>query len=552
MATSQDYSTITSSMLQPKPKLVVPPTPQDTTPYQSIIDGALMSLPSVNTQLDSANKTSENLLKGVVDSSKEILGKEGYSQQQQDIYGVNTAKTALDDYNAQFNDLAAQIKGLSRASQAVPLQVQENNLGTGATDRGVAPQEAGMLRKNAIKALTLASTADVLGSQITNAESRLARAKESAQQAVDLKYKPIEAQNAFLKEFLTLNDKYIVAPAEKKKQEATQIALAERSRLLQEKKENEKQNSDLIINASSQLAPASVLANAKAAIAKGAKPAEVATILGAYSGDYIGVQLKLKQMKLADLDYKIKNNEFIISTTPALAQNTDGTVIQGSGANAVDRNTNTIEQIIKRNGKSIPDGTQTQIATALGVINTLKEFASTNKGGVFPGLSPVQGFIDNKLPDGVIKDAASLLKGKETVSNEGLLGAINLKVQQWASGASLTLEQTKLVQGMVPKKGDSDTVVKQKIATLTDMMNTQVAANLTSAGIKYRPEKTDYYDNSTSSKIKNAVGVGYAPKDILDAFLADPVEGAKIKAARAAGVSDEDIIARMQALTSTP
>lgn len=533
-----NYSTITSDALKPETKMLVPNRTPDTTPYESIIQGALTSLPTVTSQVEQAQRDSESILSRVIEGGKDMANKEQFSQDQQNLAGVNDRQKELDVFNAQFNDLGAQISGLARSSQAVPLLVQEKNLGTGATDRGVAPQEAGMLRKNAIQALTLASEADVLGAQITNAEARLNRAKEKAQQAVDLKYKPIEAEQARLKELLDLNMKYVLEPAEKKKLEAVNIALGERTRLLQEKKEDEKNNMDLIINANSQGAPKDVIANARALVAKGAKPEAVATALGAYAGDYIGTQLKLKQMKLADLEYKIKNNELIQSTLPPIAQNADGTVVKGTGANATDRNVNTLEAIIKRNAKAIPDGTQTQIANTLGVINSIKELVSTNTDGKFSGQYPMAGVINWFTPDA--------LKRKETINNEALIGGIELKVQQWASGASLTEKQTELVQGMVPKKGDTDNVIRQKLNSLTDLMNSQASAQLTSAGIKFRPEKADYFDNSLQSKVKNAVGSGYGAKEIVDNLAQSPEYQSKVTEARKAGYTDEQIVTYLQ------
>lgn len=535
-----DTSTISSSLLKEEPKLVVPSPTQDQTPYESIISGALTSLPSVQGQVDQATKDSEAILGRIVRNTGEEANKEVFSQAQQDLAGVNARKQELDALNASFSDLGAQIKGLGRMQSAVPLKIQEQNLGTGATDAGVAPQTAGELRKNAIRALTLASEADVLGSQITNAESRLTRAKEQAQLAVDLKYKPIEAETARLKELLQLNKDYILDPAEKKRTEAMTIALNERERLLAEKKVNEKDNTELMINANAQGAPKAIIDQARKMVANGAKASEVASVLGVYAGDYIGTQLKIKEMNLKDLEYKIKNNELLAYMGNAAAQNTDGTVVKGSGASAVDRNVNTVENIIKRNAKNIPDGAQTQIGVALGVINSVKELAGSNPDGTFVGMYPTAGAVDIVIPDALKRD--------KTIANETALGAIELKVQQWASGASLTNAQTELVQGMVPKKGDTDNVVRQKLNSLSDFMNTQISAQLSSAGVKFRPEPTDYYSDSIATRVRNTKGVGYEDKDIVELLLTDPKYGTKVKEARDAKWTDEQIVTYLQTL----
>jgi len=531
------YNSISSSIIQPQPKMVLPPTRTDMTPYASIIDGALTSMPNLDIQIGTAQKTQDSLLSGIAGTSSDLLGKEGYSQAQQDLQGVRDKQAQLDALNADLGDLSAQMKGLVRNSQAIPLKVQQNNLGTGATDAGVAPQEAGMLRENAIKALTLASQGDIISSQITAGETRLTRAKENAQKAVDLKYKPMEDQLKYMKDMLDINQKYILDPAEKKKADATATLVKERDRLLAEQKADEKSNTDLIINASSQMAPASVIANAKAMIAKGAKPMEVASALGVYSGDYIGNQSKLQDMKLKDLEYKIKNNDFIQSQTPAMATNADGSIVRGSGASSTDRNKNTLETIITKNGKKIPDGAQTLVGATLGVLDTIKQYVDANPKGEFEGQYPMSGAV----PD--------TFKSTQRVNNEGLLAAMNLKAQMWASGASLTNAQTEKVLQMVPSPSDTDRVVKQKLNTLSDMMTGQTSAILSSAGVKYRPEKASYYDNSIGTKVKNSIGSGYSTTEVVNGLASDPVYGPKIAQAKQANWSDDQIALYLQSLT---
>lgn len=535
-----DNNTISSQLLKSDPRMVVPPTTQDQTPYEEVIQGSLTSLPDINATVKQARADSESMLATLSRGLDEASNKELYSQTQQDLAGVRERTSELDALNAQFNDLGAQIKGLSRSNAAVPLKVQQQNLGTGATDAGVAPQTTGMLRENAIKALTLASEADVLGSQITNAESRLTRAKEKAQLAVDLKYKPIEAEINRLKELLVLNKDYILEPAEKKRTEAITIALNERARLLEEKKINEKDNTALMINANSQGAPKAIIDQARRMVANGTKASEVASVLGVYAGDYIGTQLKLKEMKLKDLEYKIKNNELLMYQGNAVAQNADGSVVTGSGANATARNVGTVEQLIRRFGKNIPDGAQTQIATALGVVNSIKEFTQANPEGNFAGMYPTAGAVDIITPDA--------MKREKTVQNELLISGIEGRVQLWLSGASLTKSQENMVNDMVPKKGDTDNVIRQKVKTLTDLMNTQVSAQLTSAGVKFRPEPADYYSDSIATKVRNAKGTGYVDKDIVELLLTDPKYGTKVQEARKANWTDEQIVTYLQTL----
>jgi hypothetical protein len=304
-------NTITSTTLQPEPKLVVPAPVQDKTPYENIINGALTGLPTVQAQVDQANKDSENLLSGLLSNSRELTGKEQYSQDQQNLAGVEDRTKELDALNAQFTDLGAQIKGLSRESLAAPLKVQDEAVGQGVTTRVAQGQTEAEQRKNAIKALTLASEADILGARVTNAESRLTRAKEKAQKAVDLKYKPIEAEVTRLKELLDLNKKYILDPAEKKLAEKQAIALNERERILKEKKEEEKTNNDLIINAQSQLAPPDVIERANAVIKNGGSTKDVVMALGKYAGEYQQALMLQEQIKSSKLNQELTRENIL-------------------------------------------------------------------------------------------------------------------------------------------------------------------------------------------------------------------------------------------------
>ena len=292
-----DFSTLTSSTLQPEQKMVVPTQQPDLTPYTSIIDGALTSLPSVTSALDANKKAIDNVLTEYSANSGDIANKEQYSQYQQDLQDLKGKQANLDALDAELGTLNAQISGLAREAKAVPLKVPEANKGVGATDIGVAPQEADALRTNAIKALTLASEGDLLTARYNSADKAYTRAKENAQRAVDLKYKPLEARNAYLKDILELNSKYITDPLEKKRQEATTLALNERTRLLEQQKSYEKTNTDYIVKAQSQGAPTDIVQKAKELASRGASPSEVAGALGKYAGDYIESQYKLKQLE---------------------------------------------------------------------------------------------------------------------------------------------------------------------------------------------------------------------------------------------------------------
>jgi len=240
-------STITSSSLAPTTSpQIVPPTP-DTTNFGGITGGVsdsiIKDLQTAKTEADTRLKAQE---KGASDitSIQRLLGdKASDLQTAQTAQGVDTETTKLNTFAQQLADLNAQASSLNREAQAIPLQTQERNIGTGATDAGVAPQTAGALRINALKALSIGQQADIASAALTGSQIRLNAAKDKAQQMIDLKYAPLEADLEARKQQYDLNKDILVA-YDKRRTEALTIALAKEERDLADKRAREKQNSD--------------------------------------------------------------------------------------------------------------------------------------------------------------------------------------------------------------------------------------------------------------------------------------------------------------------
>ncbi|MFA6078117.1 MAG: hypothetical protein WC724_03845, partial [Candidatus Paceibacterota bacterium] len=131
--------------------------------------------------------------------------------------------------------------------------------------------------------------------------------------------------------------------------------------------------------------------------------------------------------------------------------------------------------------------TKTQIGTILGVLNAAEEMATASEGGNFPGISPANVFVDF-IP---FRNALRQQKGTENI---GYINGINLKIQQWASGAALTEQQTKQVENMTPNKNDTDKNVAIKLNNLSNFMQLQIKGTLQSEGIQYTPEKIDLFN----------------------------------------------------------
>ena len=195
-------------------------------------------------------------------------GKAADTAQTYQAQGVNTA------YN-QLQDLNAQATGLLNEAKAIPIQVENQAMGTGATEAGIAPITSARLRDNALKALSL-------GQQAAIATANYDKAKNYADQIVNAKYDQIQADiNAKITNLQALKD-FDLSPAQEKARLAREERLKAEELANEDKRTNEKALSDLVIKASSQGAPSALLEKAKLAT----NPMQAATILGAYAGDY--------------------------------------------------------------------------------------------------------------------------------------------------------------------------------------------------------------------------------------------------------------------------
>ena len=101
-------------------------------------------------------------------------------EREEQEFGVAGAEQTYEDY-------ARQLRDIQREQQAIPLTVQSEFLGRGVTRSGTAPIEAGRLRENAIKALTLSSSLDA-------AQGLLSSANRKVERALIEKYGALEAE----------------------------------------------------------------------------------------------------------------------------------------------------------------------------------------------------------------------------------------------------------------------------------------------------------------------------------------------------------------------
>jgi len=217
-----------------------------------------------------------------------LLGKEADTQVANETSGLNEA-------TKQLNLLNAQAQSLNREAQAVPIQTQQRNANTGATDAGVAPQNTAALRENALKALSIAQQADVATANYT-------AAKDKAQQIIDLKYKPLEASLEIRKQQYEFNKDALTA-YDKKRADALGVALKKEENELNAIKTAEKEAKDLAFTLQQNGAPSEIVTKALASKSK----QEIQAIAGVADyltskADKLDMQLKTLQIQKARQD----------------------------------------------------------------------------------------------------------------------------------------------------------------------------------------------------------------------------------------------------------
>lgn len=264
------------------PKVFTPATPSNPFDYASAIRESQATLASglqnAQSEVDLARNNAKNESLAIATLQGLQGGQEADRANQYQAGGVNAL------YN-QLSDLNAQATGLSNEAQAIPIQTQQDYKGRLSTQAGTAAIDAGKLRENALKALSL-------GQQYAIASGNYEKAKNIADQTITAKYAQLEADiKAKQTNLATLKD-FDLTPAENKLLKLQETALKREEQDLADKKANEKAISDMLVQASSQNAPSALVVKAQAA----KTPSEAAMILGQYAGDYYKTELLKNQI----------------------------------------------------------------------------------------------------------------------------------------------------------------------------------------------------------------------------------------------------------------
>lgn len=275
-------TTIDASTLNQAQPLNLPTAPVDTNNYAGIIQ-SVPSVADITKQIQGTSQTEQSqqgLAQRLLSSLSKLGGrKEAQLQAEQQV--------GLPQFQTQLTDVNNQLQSLQKEALAIPLQLQQDVQGRGVTTGGLAPIQTGQLRQNAIKSLTLSAIAQTLQGNIANAQAQ-------ADRAVELEFAPLEAEVETLKQAYIMNKDFLERE-DKKKADALNFQIQERTRVLNEQKDDKKTVLGFVAEAAKNGAPTLLLQRAS----EMASPSQALSMLSQYMSDPLA-----KEQALADLAYK--------------------------------------------------------------------------------------------------------------------------------------------------------------------------------------------------------------------------------------------------------
>lgn len=432
---------ITSEQLQTKKPLTLPNEMVDTKPME-LIDYTKSLQDKLKTDSELAKKERDTSTSDIQKIMQDIGMVESKQGQYETQAGADTSRKAFDDLQSSI-ELEQR-----RISNFVDRTLEDPNMIRGISSRKVNEEQ----RRSAALLADLSISQQVAGRNYD-------RAVQIAQRKVDMELAPLK-QELEAKKFLFEANKDVWS-AKEKSQIENMIKQEDRAYEEQYKEKQELEN--LRINVLTNQAPQSI----KKAMEGVKTRDELLKIPGVEQylmspADKLDLQLKGLQIK------KIKSD----------IDGTSASVIPKSLPNGKLDVVDEVRQVIDYAGKDIPSS-----SNVLGVLSALQKFALSNTEGQFIGTAPIR----------VAGSLRSEEKRAERISNRGDISAIELKVQQWASGASLTKDQEKMVKKLTPDKNDTDFKIREKINSLTNFMQQQVRSELATKGIQYEPTPVDYF-----------------------------------------------------------
>lgn len=460
-------SVITSDKMQPKPQINLP-TPPPVNGLFGVTDGINASLAgSTGGTYDAAKK---QIVPPVVDTKPKTATDIFTNYMQSQLNDFNDQKTSEDRLKEQqkmlrpkenlVNSLSGQLNAITTNRDAEMLRLEGQ--GRGVTESIIGGQQAQISREAAIQAMPIQAQLAIAQDDLESARSYASQLFQAQAQDAQARYNFKKELNASIYNFLNDQEKSRLAQTEKAEDRAFAVEQANRGTLKQ-------------------------LAMQAMEYGQGALSAEIMKLNPAsptFDADYGDVTSRLRKPVAAaapikrDTGFDKSGNLIDMQTGEVISKVTNvnpAENLQSQLANADPVSTKqALADLIA--GNQITPGARGRIAPSLAVLNSVDELANMNLEGKFTGIG-----IAGKTKE-FVKGLFNM-KDPEATTNEQNIDAINLKVQQWASGASLTEQQTEQVNKFTPTTTDSDKTVRTKLNGLYNFMLNQTESELLSEGI---------------------------------------------------------------------
>lgn len=249
----QNYG-ITPSTLNSSAQAITVPQFPTASPTQ--LAGEVAAIPTFQGVIDSFNQPvqQETQQRSLQDMILQSLGKLS-TRQSATIQAENAA--GIPEQQKKLKELSDQLNILQTKTATIPLEIQQQFEGRGATRAGVEPVQTAELRKNAIAALGTSALAQA-------AQGNLQLAQQQVDRAIQLEFEPEEQKLQFLGQLYAFN-KDDLERIDKKRADALNFAVGERSRLLAEQKTEREGVYGIMSTASKFGAPADIVSKLRSA-----------------------------------------------------------------------------------------------------------------------------------------------------------------------------------------------------------------------------------------------------------------------------------------------
>lgn len=230
-----------------------------------------------------AQGTQNNLRYDIYKSLDILAGKDEATLKAEEAAGIPVQ-------TKQLQELSNRFLALRNESLAIPLQIQEQFAGTGATEGGAEPIQTSKLRQNAIQSLSISAQAQAL-------QGNIALAQQQVDRAIKLQFEPEERKLQFLKQAYEFNREDLERE-DKKKADTMKIRIDAAERQLAEVKAQREGVENLIVRVAGFGAPQAIVDRMR-----GARTISEALSVAA---PYMQDPAQIQALKSAALDYTLK------------------------------------------------------------------------------------------------------------------------------------------------------------------------------------------------------------------------------------------------------